>query len=78
MQPYEVGGAVRQDISAVGPLVFYTGMTQKCQLARDVRISDLFISQRLTEKDKGGHFPALDNPDELLADIREYFAVRWQ
>ncbi|KLO15205.1 alpha/beta-hydrolase [Schizopora paradoxa] len=51
--PYEIGGAPRVDIEAVGPVVFYK------------------------EHKKGGHFPALDCPSELVADLREFFAAHW-
>jgi len=51
--PYEIGGAPRAHISAIGPLVYYK------------------------EHSSGGHFPALDSPNEFVEDLREFFGQHW-
>lgn len=64
-------------IAKCGPLVQYKStLLLTCAGLEPAVLILLFIP--IVAHEKGGHFPALDNPEGLMGDLREFAGAHWK
>lgn len=64
-------------IAKCGPLVQYKSSLLSIYLRIEPVIL-IFLLILIAAHEKGGHFPALDNPEGLMGDLREFAGAHWK
>ncbi|EJD07878.1 alpha/beta-hydrolase [Fomitiporia mediterranea MF3/22] len=76
--PYEIGRAPKEDIGSIWTTCVHQRSEIQTQITHKQALQTLTeLIYGLLEHQRGGHFPAVDNPEAFVCDLRDFFGEHW-